>query len=208
MFMIIMLMMISSLSFSQGESKVASSPEEINPLKTGQTMPEVNIKNIKGESVSLNSLVSEKPTILIFYRGGWCPYCNVHLAKLQEIESELLALGYQIIALSADSPEMLSETLDKNELKFSIYSDNESVASTAFGLAFKVSDDYMEKLASYNIDLEKATANTDHILPVPAVYMLNTSGLIEYDYSNPDYKVRLDTDELLSKAQTLQSEQK
>ena len=66
----------------------------------------------------------------------------------------------------------------------------------------------MKKLASYNIDLEKATANTDHILPVPAVYMLNTSGLIEYDYSNPDYKVRLDTDELLSKAQTLQSEQK
>ena len=203
-----MFTVLSSDSSGQEKSTVASSPEEINPLKTGQSIPEVNIKNIKGESVSLNSLVSENPTILIFYRGGWCPYCNVHLSKLQEIESELLALGFQIIAISADSPEMLSETLDKNELKFTLYSDNESAASTAFGLAFRVSDDYMEKLASYNIDLEGATGNKDHILPVPAVYMLNTSGLIEFDYSNPDYKVRLDTGELLAQAKTLQSGQK
>lgn len=203
-----MFTVLSSDSSGQEKSTVASSPEEINPLKTGQSIPEVNIKNIKGESVSLNSIVSENPTILIFYRGGWCPYCNVHLSKLQEIESELLALGFQIIAISADSPEMLSETLDKNELKFTLYSDNESAASTAFGLAFRVSDDYMEKLASYNIDLEGATGNKDHILPVPAVYMLNTSGLIEFDYSNPDYKVRLDTGELLAQAKTLQSGQK
>lgn len=203
--LVIMLMMFSSFCFSQGEPTVASSPEEINPLRTGQTIPEVNIKNVKGDLVSLNTLVSEKPTILIFYRGGWCPYCNVHLSKLQEIESELLELGYQIIAISADKPEMLSETLDKNELKFTLYSDNESVASTAFGLAFKVSDDYMEKLAGYNIDLEGATGNKDHILPVPAVYMLNTSGLIEFDYSNPDYKVRLDTEKLLSQAKILQN---
>lgn len=206
--MLLMFTVLSSDSSGQEKSTVASSPEEINPLKTGQSIPEVNIKNIKGESVSLNSLVSENPTILIFYRGGWCPYCNVHLSKLQEIESELLALGFQIIAISADSPEMLSETLDKNELKFTLYSDNESAASTAFGLAFRVSDDYMEKLASYNIDLEGATGNKDHILPVPAVYMLNTSGLIEFDYSNPDYKVRLDTGELLAQAKTLQSGQK
>ncbi|MCB0727506.1 MAG: AhpC/TSA family protein [Ignavibacteriae bacterium] len=206
--MLLMFTVLSSDSSGQEKSTVASSPEEINPLKTGQSIPEVNIKNIKGESVSLNSIVSENPTILIFYRGGWCPYCNVHLSKLQEIESELLALGFQIIAISADSPEMLSETLDKNELKFTLYSDNESAASTAFGLAFRVSDDYMEKLASYNIDLEGATGNKDHILPVPAVYMLNTSGLIEFDYSNPDYKVRLDTGELLAQAKTLQSGQK
>lgn len=206
--MLLMFTVLSSDSSGQEKSTVASSPEEINPLKTGQSIPEVNIKNIKGESVSLNSIVSENPTILIFYRGGWCPYCNVHLSKLQEIESELLALGFQIIAISADSPEMLSETLDKNELKFTLYSDNESAASTAFGLAFRVSDDYMEKLASYNIDLEGATGNNDHILPVPAVYMLNTSGLIEFDYSNPDYKVRLDTGELLAQAKTLQSGQK
>ena len=206
--MLLMFTVLSSDSSGQEKSTVASSPEEINPLKTGQSIPEVNIKNIKGESVSLNSIVSENPTILIFYRGGWCPYCNVHLSKLQEIESELLALGFQIIAISADSPEMLSETLDKNELKFTLYSDNESAASTAFGLAFRVSDDYMEKLASYNIDLEGATGNKDHILPVPAVYMLNTSGLIEFDYSNPDYKVRLDTGELLAQAKTLQSGKK
>ncbi|HMQ69852.1 MAG TPA: peroxiredoxin-like family protein [Ignavibacteria bacterium] len=201
-------MMSCSYSFAQERTTVASSPETVNPLKTGQSIPEVNVKNKGGDLVSLNSLVSEKPTILIFYRGGWCPYCNVHLSKLQEIESELLALGFQIIAVSADSPEMLSETLDKNELRFSLYSDNESAASTAFGLAFRVSDDYMEKLASYNIDLESATGNKDHILPVPAVYMLNTSGLIEFDYSNPDYKVRLDTGELLNQAKTLQSGQK
>ena len=201
-------MILFSYCSAQERSTVASSPEETNPLKTGEKIPEVNIKNMKGDAVSLSSLISEKNTILIIYRGGWCPYCNIHLAKLQEIESELLDLGFQIIAVSADSPEMLSETLKKNELSFSLYSDNGSELSKAFGLAFKVSDEYMDKLATYNIDLEGATGNKEHILPVPAVYMLNTSGLIEYDYSNPNYKVRLDAGELLSQAKSLQSSQK
>ena len=90
--------------------------------------------------------------------------------------------------------------MTKDELGYTILSDNNSAASTAFGLAFKVDDDTYEKYKGYGINLEEASGNTNHILPVPAVYLLDTQGKIKFDYSNPDYKVRLDTDKLLEEA--------
>ncbi|MDQ3022028.1 MAG: AhpC/TSA family protein [Bacteroidota bacterium] len=199
----LILISICSISFAQQDSKVAASAEFINPVKTGEKIPSVNLRNIKGAVVSLDSIVSSAPTVLIFYRGGWCPFCNVQLSGLQKIENDIINLGYQIIAVSKDKPEMLSATIDSNQINYTLLSDNEGSAAKEFGIAFKVSDEYITKLKNYNIDLESSSGTTDHILPVPAVFILDTSGNIKYEYINPDYKIRLDTEVLLENIKSL-----
>ncbi|CAN5472359.1 peroxiredoxin-like family protein [soil metagenome] len=189
-----------SSAFSQTKTIVALNAADVIPLRTGESIPSLTLKNINGEDTDLSELISQKPTVLIFYRGGWCPYCNLQLSGLQKIESDLTALGYQIVAISADKPEKIKETITKDILTYTILSDNNSVASTAFGLAFKVDDNTVEKYKGYKIDLDEASGNNNHILPVPAVYLIDTNGKIKFDYYNPDYKTRLDTEELLKAA--------
>jgi peroxiredoxin len=186
-------------SFSQ-VTGAASSAADVKPIAVGEKIPDVTLKNAKGEPVSLTTLAREKQTILVFFRGGWCPYCNKQLMGLQKIESDLTALGYQIVAISADKPEKISETVTNDELKYTVLSDNNSDASIAFGIAFKVDDATVEKYKGYNLDLDEASGNSNHILPVPSVFILDTQGKIKYEYVNPDYKVRLDENKLLEEA--------
>ena len=144
--------------------------------------------------------VSKKPTILVFYRGGWCPYCSSHLSDLYSIEKELLDLGYQIAAVSIDKPEKLKETLDKTKINYTLLSDSDAEASKAFGLAFKVADEYNNKLKDYGISLEEASGRDHHILPVPAAFVINKKGVIKYSYVNPDHTIRVDPQVLLKAA--------
>ncbi|MBS1494337.1 MAG: AhpC/TSA family protein [Bacteroidetes bacterium] len=195
-----MLSFISGASLSNLFCQVSGSAADVKPIAVGQKIPDVTLKNVKGEPVNLTTLAGEKQTILVFFRGGWCPYCNKQLMGLQKIESDLTALGYQIVAISADKPEKISEMMTNDELKYTILSDNNSDASTAFGIAFKVDDATVEKYKGYNIDLDAASGNSNHILPVPSVFILDTQGKIKYEYVNPDYKVRLDADKLLEEA--------
>ena len=92
-------------------SGVPLKPEDISPLLSGENIPQVKLSDATGQPFDLNAAVSLKPTILIFYRGGWCPYCSKQLAGLQEIEEDLTKMGYQLLAVSTDSPDNL-----KNEL--------------------------------------------------------------------------------------------
>jgi len=194
--------LIFSMNAFAQKTGVADKSTDTSPLVTGEVIPNVTVKNISGELVELNSLVSAKPTILIFYRGGWCPFCNTQLLGLKKIESDLTAMGYQLIAISADKPEKLKETLTKDELGYTLLSDYNSEAAISFGLAFRVDDETVEKYKGYGINLDETSGNSNHILPVPAVYLIDMKGMIKFDYSNPDYKIRLDADELLKAAKS------
>lgn len=187
------------------EKKAANSAENICPIKIGEQIPSVNIKNLEGESVNLNSLLKEKMSVLVFYRGGWCPFCNLQLADLNNIENDLHELGYQMIAISIDKPEKLKESLDKHQLSYTLLSDSKAEASTAFGLAFKVADDYNKMLLSHNMNLEEASGEKHHILPVPAVFLVDKEGVIQFEYVNPNYKVRLKSEILLKVAEQYSS---
>lgn len=101
---------ISNSAYSQHSERMQVHPEraeDISPLLIGERIPAMILTDAAGKSVQMEKLFSEKPTILIFYRGGWCPYCNQQLSGLQEIEKEIIGLGYQIIAVSTDKPENL-----------------------------------------------------------------------------------------------------
>ena len=183
-----------------GGGVVAATAADIRPLVIGSPLPEVELRNIAGEKTSLGKLLENGPLVLAFYRGGWCPYCNRQLAGLQQVEGTLKSLGYRILAISPDKPEKLKESVGKNELTYTLLSDSGMAAAKAFGIAFQVDDETLLKLKGYNIDLEAASGEKHHGLPVPAVFIIGQDGLIRFAYANPDYKVRLDIEVLLAAA--------
>ncbi len=185
-------------------SKAALSADQVSPLAVGDTLPDVALKTVDGEEVYLQSMAGEGPLVLIFYRGGWCPYCNAHLAKLKGVEQELLDLGYQIVAISPDRPEKLGNTIDSNELTYTLLSDSSAQAMLEFGLAFRVEAQLVNMYKTkYNIDLEADSGETHHLLPVPAVYISDKSGNIIFAQHNPDYKSRINSETLLTKAKSV-----
>lgn len=170
------------------------------PLKVGDSIPDVKLRTEDDKEVSLRKLVSEKPTVLIFYRGGWCPFCNRHLQSLAGIEDDLNKAGVQLLAISMDQPAKLKATPDREKLHYRLLSDSDATAATAFGIAFKVDDKTVEKYNGYGINLDAASGNDHHILPHPAVFIANTNGVIRFAHVNPDYKVRLEPAKILETA--------
>ena len=119
---------------------------DISPLLIGEKVPKTKVRSAKGKKVSLYKLLREKPIVLIFYRGGWCPFCNIHLAEMQGIENAVRDLGYQLVAISPDSKEKLSESVKKNALGYNLYSDSKLKLSQAFGIAYQAPKNYKEFL--------------------------------------------------------------
>lgn len=180
------------------ERAVAENPEEVSPLKAGWVIPDGVLRTLEGKEVHLKEEVRRKPTVLIFYRGGWCPYCSTQMGQLAKIQPKLAALGYQLLAVSPDKPEKLKESADKQRLNYILLSDSSMQVCLDFGLAYRVAgaayDTYVNK---YHVDLEGASGENHHLLPVPAAFVLDKRGMIHYAYSNPNYKVRVNPEELL-----------
>lgn len=172
-------------------------PTEISPLLVGERIPAAKLRDTDSREVVLTDLITEKQTILIFYRGGWCPYCNLHLRDLQSIEGEVIQAGYQIIAISPDTPKKLKESMDKSGLTYKLVSDSQAEAIRQFGIAYKAPEQYGKVLSDAS-----ANQNPD-VLPVPSVFVLNRQGEIIFEYINPDFKKRVPGDLLLSALKAL-----
>lgn len=180
---------------------LASAQTNSTPLKAGDAIPDVTLRTEDNEQVRLRKLVAEKPTVLIFYRGGWCPFCTRHLKDLAGIEKDLEKIGAHLLAISMDRPSKLRETPNREQLGYRLLSDSDAVAVKAFGIGFRVEDTLVEKYRnSYQIDLEAWSGRAHHILPHPAVFVVDGSGVIRFAHVNPDYKVRLDAAKVLEAA--------
>src|SRR5690606_10518982 len=175
--------------------------EDISPLLAGEQIPVLKLPASTGKMFDLNVSVSQTPTILIFYRGGWCPFCSKQLSGLKEIEQQLKDLGYQLIAISTDSPENLRKTMDKEKLGYTLLSDADLKASKDFGIAFKSPTSYDKFLPGTSMG-----TNVDKLLPVPSVFILNRNGRILFEYINPDITQRLSAPLLKAAATALRSE--
>jgi len=174
---------------------------EVNPIEVGSTVPDVALTQADGSSIQLKDLIAAKKTVIVFYRGSWCPYCTRHLAALGQVEETLVKKGYQIIAISPDQPAKVSELSGTSEFNYTLYSDSEMAASSAFGLTFKVDAPTLKKLDRHNIDIEAASGEKHHLLPVPAVFIVASDGTIQFRYYNPDYSKRLSAKKIVNAIQ-------
>ena len=188
-------------------AEVATEPTQIRPILLGSKVPEAEVRTVEGKAIPLSGQLAGKPTVLVFYRGGWCPYCNIQLSGLRLVREELTALGWQLIALSSDKPESLRATMDKTPLDYTLLSDASTAAMQAFGIAFRVDDATVAKYQEYGIDLEVASGQDHHVLPVPAVYLIDANGIIQFSYVHPDYRIRMPERALLEAARAIGANQ-
>lgn len=181
---------VSTSASALDRTIIADEAENVTPLLNGSIAPNVKVKTADGTPVSLQALLMQKPTVLIFYRGGWCPYCSRQLAGLKSIEKELVAEGYQVLAVSPESPEKLQSQKLDTEFAVTLISDESLAAIRGFGVGFYVPSDtrklYKDRM---NVDLTADITNKA-VLPAPAIFILDESGRIQFNYVNPDYTVR------------------
>lgn len=191
---IIILFAITFTQLSVAQYELPKSATDIAPLLIGEKAPNTSLKTIDGKSVSFLETLDKKKTILVFYRGGWCPYCNQHLSALAEAEPELIKLGYKIIAISPDSSKSLQETKSKDEINYTLLSDSKNNFSKAFGIAFEAPKNYEKYLLKGSDNVNSS------IIPVSSVFILDKEGTILFEYIAPDYKHRLSNELLMAVA--------
>lgn len=168
------------------------------PLGVGDKVPDVVLRDEENRPVRLQQWVAEKPTVLVFYRGGWCPYCNRHLQALATIEKEIEQAGAQMGAVSMDKPEKLRQTPQREKLHYRLFSDQDAEVARAFGIAFRVDDATVARYRDMGLDLEEASGRVHHLLPHPSVFIIDTSGRVRFAHVNPDYKVRLEPEKIMA----------
>lgn len=179
---------------------LAPSPEEVRPLQAGAAAPTFVLADDAGQPVDLATVFSAKPTVLIFYRGGWCPFCNRHLAALAELELDLRSLGYQIVGISPDEPAKLRNTRENHSLRYRLLSDQRMQASPAYHLAYRLSPEQGRAYRANGIELPPVPGGDDFWLPVPAAFIVGRDGIVKFVYSNTDPSIRIGRDELLAAA--------
>lgn len=182
-------------------AQLPSNPEDISPLLIGEKIPPTEIQTLNGSTKSFEEILNQDPSVVLFYRGGWCPYCNRHLAAVGQVEKEIQALGYKVIAISPDSPEKLTETLGKTKIEYDLFSDASGNLSEAMGIAFQAPERYAKRLNNYSNGKNKG------FLPVPALFVIDNDGVILFEYINPNYSKRISSKLLLAVLNGLKKDQ-
>lgn len=170
--------LLSTFCFSQ-TLKIAANHTKTEPIKLGKKVSlDGQIMNLEGDKITFSQLITgkKKKTLVIFYRGGWCPFCNKHLADLRNIVEPLKKEGIDIIAISSDSQKRMKNMVEKHKLPYQLYSDFSNQLMSNFGIGF-----YQSKT----------------VLPVPSVFLINGKGKILFAHSNHDYTKRLSHQKIL-----------
>lgn len=207
----LLLSLFSSISARSGhaDSPIAETATEIEPLVAGDTAPAFVVRSVDGDSVAFDPDSLERPAVIISFRGGWCPYCNMHLSELRHVMPEIDALGVDVMFLSGDRPDQLYSTLSGETqeeiagLDYTIYSDADANAAIALGIAFRASERTFSWRQEKGQDIEGSSMRNHGVLPVPSVFAVGADGVIAFAYSNADYKMRLPADELLAVAREI-----
>ena len=185
---------------------IAASPAEINPVKAGEMAPAFTVRTVDDEAFVFDPAGLERPAVLITFRGGWCPYCTLHLSELRHVVPELKSKGVDVLFLSGDRPELLYSSLkretqdDIDGLGYTILSDADMEAARALGIAFRVSSSTLDYMEERGRDIEASSMDKFEALPVPAVYVIDSDGKVTFSFVEPDYKVRLPADDVLAAA--------
>jgi peroxiredoxin len=185
---------------------IAASADLVDPVKTGEKVPRFTVRTVDNEPFVFDPDNLDAPVILITFRGGWCPYCNMHLSELHEAVPALIEKGIDVYFLSGDRPEVLYSSLkretqeDIEGLGYTIFSDANIEAAVALGIAFRASDKTVTYLRKKGSNSDGSSVMNFQVLPVPAVYVIDETGMVTYSFVEPDYKIRLSAEDLLQAA--------
>lgn len=189
--------------YDKGIRDVAAGGVTETALKVGAKAPEFTLPDAKGESVALATLLAKGPVVVTWYRGAWCPYCNIQLREYQKAMPELTALGANLVAISPQTPDNSLTTQQKNELSFNVLSDKSNAVARQYGIAYTLPP---EIAASFKgkLDLVKFNGDESNELPLSATYVIGTDGVIRYAFVDADYRNRAEPADIIAALRALQ----
>lgn len=160
-------------------------------LKVGALAKQFALPNALGNLIKLDKLLEQNDYIVLnFYRGVWCPYCNMELKALQDMNDEFKKLGAKIVAISPQTPDASLSTQEKNELTFEVLSDEHNKIAKEYGLVFSLAQELRPIYSKFGIDIPTSNADDSFELPMPATYLINKNGEILYSFIDEDYTKR------------------
>ncbi|MDN3620141.1 peroxiredoxin-like family protein [Polaribacter undariae] len=169
-----------------------------NALKVGEKAPNFSLPNAEGKLTSLDSLLEEGLLVITFYRGDWCPYCNLQLRALQAKLSEIKSLGANLVAISPQVPDDSLTKSEISEMDFIVLSDQDAKVASEYGVAWEVPEFLAEHMrADRGLDLEKINNGNGSVLPIPATFILKSDGVVAWNYVNVDYRTRSEPEEII-----------
>jgi len=167
-------------------------------LKVGDRAPAIVLENANGATVDVGALLKKGSVIVTFYRGGWCPYCNLELRAYQEILPEIVAAGASLVAISPERPDDTVSTAERNALTFEVLSDVGQKVGRAFGLVYEFTEELKSAYNGFNLDIPAHNGTPgEWALPVSATYVIDRDGSIIYAYRDADYRDRADPRDVL-----------
>ena len=167
-------------------------------LKVGARVADFTLRNAGGEDVQLADLLAKGPVVLSFYRGGWCPYCNIELRALQRALPEINDFGAELVAISPETPDHAQHTTKTNDLEYEVLNDTGNKVARAFGLVFTLAEELRPIYQDFGIELPDYNGDESFELPVPATCVIGQDGVVRHAFVDPDYSLRLDPDDVVA----------
>jgi peroxiredoxin len=181
----------------RGTAELIASGQAAAAKKAGDKMPAFTLNDPDGNAVSSDVLLAKGPLVISFYRGAWCPYCNLELQALQAELPQIKARGASLVTISPQTASNSRKSQRDNKVEFPILSDDHSKVAASFGLRFSLPDYLVDLYKSFKNDLPTFNNDPAWVLPMPARYVVGMDGVIAYAEVNPDYTQRPAPSELL-----------
>ena len=191
--------------FDADTESFISSGDAPQGLQVGDQLASFELPNQLGQTISLDELQGDSNIVISFYRGGWCPYCNIELCVLQQALPEFKSHGARLIAISPQLPDEAMSTAEKNELSFPVLSDAGNKVAKEFGLVFTLSEQLRPLYESFNIDLPATNGDKSFELPIPATFIIDSDGVVKGAFVNADYKQRMDLSDIINVLKEIKS---
>lgn len=197
-----------------GAGEISSLPIVEHALKAGDKAPAFSLHNYDGDTRSLADYLKDGPLVLTFYRGLWCPYCNLHLAAYNARLSEIKALGANLVAISSEGPDGAVAVQESNlpqETKdtiisapaFDVLHDANTSVAKSFGVAFTLPESHRKLLEAFKVNVEKANGDNTYAFADPATYVIRQDGVIAWAYVPNNYRKRAEVDDVLAQLRLL-----
>lgn len=170
---------------------------EAKAIKVGDKMPSFSLANAYGKKVSSNSLLSKGPLVINFYRGEWCPYCNLELKAYQDLLSEINTLGAELVAISPNLPDSSLSSIQKHSLKFEVLSDIGNRYARELGLVYTLDEQLQPIYKQFEIDIPAINGDDSYEIPMPATYVISSEGIVKMAFVDADYTKRLEPSDVI-----------
>jgi peroxiredoxin len=172
-------------------------------IAVGEIAPDFTLPGATGELINLHNKLNEGPVVLSFYRGGWCPFCNLELQALQALLPEIKALGANLIGISPETPDNSMTTAEKHQLEFDVLSDVGNKTARDYGLIFTVYEEMRPLYLKWGLDVPASNGDDSWELPVPATYVIDSNCVARAVHADKDYTKRMEPEQILAALRNL-----